>query len=120
MLVEGLDRKATPWALGAHRETVLRLGQAYEQINASFGALALKTLEASTTALTSTDEGFYEGIEDRIADLTQARDALAAQIKSQLDAAAFAGKPIDERHARYEILDAWRLVRRAQALADVH
>jgi hypothetical protein len=117
VLVEGLERKATPKALGAHRETVRRLGDVYEQLNASFGAFALNTLKASTTALTSTDEAKYERIEGRIADLTQERDALATQIKSQLDAAAFRGERIDERQARAETFHAWNVILRSRALA---
>jgi hypothetical protein len=117
VLVEGLERRATPRALGSHLGTVERLGQAYEQLNASFGAFALDTLQASTTGLTSTDDAKYERIEGRIADLTQERDALAGQIKSQLDGAAFAGRPVDERRARAETLHAWAVILRANALA---
>jgi hypothetical protein len=117
VLVEGLERKAIPKALGAHREAVARLGQVYEQLNASFGAFALNTLEASTTALKSTDEAKYERIEGQIASLTQLRDALATQIKSQLDAAAFHGQPIDERRARIETFEAWALIEASRALA---
>jgi hypothetical protein len=120
VLVEGLERRATPKALGAHREAVARLGRVYEQLNASFGAFALNTLQASTTALTSSDEATYERIEGRIAELTQERDALAGQIKSQLDGAAFGGRRIDERQARVETFHAWGLILRAEALAAGH
>jgi hypothetical protein len=37
VLIEGLAIKDTPQTLIAHRETLLRLGDAYAQVNAPFG-----------------------------------------------------------------------------------
>ena len=120
VLVEGLERRATPKALGAHREAVARLGQAYEQLNASFGAFALQHAPGLDHRADLLRRGQYERIEGRIAELTQERDALAGRIKSQLDAAAFDGRRIDERQARIETLLAWGVILRAKALAAGH
>lgn len=117
VLIEGLDAKATPRALRAHRQSVRRLGAAYEQLNAPFGEFALETLKASTAAIKSTDESKYSTIEHRIADLTDRRDALAERIKSGLNAAAFAGRPLDERTAKAEIARAHHLIQEAADLA---
>src|SRR5579884_102390 len=84
VLVEALTTQATPHALIAHRETVLRLGDAYEQVNAPFGAFAMDTLKASTTALKSTDDTTYNAIENQILNLTAQRNALVSQIKAAL------------------------------------
>jgi hypothetical protein len=118
VLFEGLETKATPQALIAHRETVRELSAAYEQLNASFGEFALGILDASTTALKSDDAGdaTYNAIEDRIASLTDERDALAGDIKQQLDAAAFDGQPLDEAQAKNEIAQANSLIGQAQSL----
>jgi hypothetical protein len=117
VLVEGLQTKATPQALRAHRAAVLALGAAYEQVNAPFGAFALDTLAASTKALRSTDEAAYEATETAIADLTTARDALASQIKAALDAAAFDDQALDERSAARWLAESARLVVQAHRLA---
>jgi hypothetical protein len=114
VLVEGLRRAATPGALAAG--AVRTLATAYEQLNASFGEFALATLHASTTALKSSDEATYARIEGRIAALTARRDALAGRIKSELDAAAFAGRPLSARRARGQTRRAWRLIDRAARL----
>jgi arylsulfatase A-like enzyme len=116
VLVEGLRRRATPRALGVHRGTVRRLGAAYEQLNASFGEFALATLQASTAALKSTNDTTYTHIENRIAALTARRDALAGRIKSELEAAAFAARPLSQRRARAQTRRAWRLIDRAAQL----
>jgi len=118
VLIEGLTTKATPQTLIAHRETVRRLGDVYEQLNASFGSFALDTLKASTTALSSSDESKYEAIETSIASLTSQRDALAAQIRGGLNSAAFGGKALNEQQAKGWIDQAQSLIDQAHALAS--
>ncbi len=117
VLIEGLAIKDTPQTLIAHRETLLRLGDAYAQVNAPFGQFAMDTLTASTRAIKSTDESVYNSIETSIADLTNERDALAAQIKAAFDAAAFDGQALNEQQAKAWIKQAESLLDRANALA---
>lgn len=116
VLIEALTTKATPQTLIAHRETVRRLGDVYEQLNAPFGSFAMDTLNASTVALKSTDDATYDRIESSIASLTTARDALATQIKTALNAAAFDGQPLDEQQAKAWIDQAQALIAEAAAL----
>ena len=116
MLIEALTTKATPQTLIAHRETVRRLVETYEQLNASFGSFALDTLKASTVALSSTDETKYESIEGSIASLTSQRDAVAAQIRGRLNASAFDGKALNEQQARGWINQSEGLIAQAEAL----
>jgi hypothetical protein len=117
VLVEALDTKAMPQSLIAHRETVLRLGAAYEQLNASFGQFAMSTLTASNRAIGSTDDGVYTSIEGSIQSLTTQRNALASQIRSELNAAAFGGQALDEQQAKDQIDQAQSLIAQAQTLA---
>jgi hypothetical protein len=91
VLVEGLVPQAIPASLSAKLATAKQLGAVYEQLNAPFGQFAEETLKASTRAIQSTDEDTYNSIETQIAALTKHRDAVAAQIKAALDAAAFDG-----------------------------
>jgi hypothetical protein len=116
VLVEGLEPQAVAQSLRAHRETLLRLGAAYEQVNAPFGQFAVDTLSASTRALKSTDDAVYTSIEDRIADLTAQRDSVALQISAALNAAA-GGTPLDEQQAKAWIDQADSLLAQAQTLA---
>jgi hypothetical protein len=117
VLIEALDIKATPQTLIAHRETLLRLGAAYEQVNASFGQFGMDLLKASTKAITSTDDAVYSRIEDSIASLTAQRDSLAGQIKAALNAAAFDGQEINNEQARDWIAQAQSLIAQAHTLA---
>ena len=116
VLIEALTTKATPHELVAHRETVRRLGDVYEQLNAPFGQFAAGALRASTAALASTDESHYGSVENAIISLTSQRDALAAQIRTGLNAAAFGGQALNEQTAKGWISQAQSLIDQATAL----
>jgi hypothetical protein len=117
VLIEALDKDATPKELNQHKKTTTELGAIYEQLNAPFGRLAMDVLVASTRAIKSTDESVYNSIENSIADLTTRRDALASTIKSALGAAAFDGEQIKEQDAKDWIAQAQQLLNEAAALA---
>jgi hypothetical protein len=117
VLIEAIDTKALPQSLIAHRATLLRLGNAYEQVNASFGQFGLDLLTASTRALKSTNETQYESIETSIANLAAERDALATDIKTALNAAAFDSQAINEQSAKDWIAQAESLLDQAHVLA---
>jgi hypothetical protein len=110
---------AIPQSLRAHHETLLRLGDAYKQLNASFGDFDMNILKASTKALASSDVGdtTYTSIENQIAGLTTQRDALATQIKGALNAAAFNGQALNEQQAKGFIDQANSLIGQAHTLA---
>jgi hypothetical protein len=116
VLLEGLDNAAVAPSLVVNRDSVLRLGAAYEQINGSFGQFAMDTLKASTRAIES-DNGTYNGIEQTLANLISRRDALAGQIRAALNAAAFDGQPLNRQQAQMLIEQARSLLDQAKALA---
>ena len=119
-IVEPLYDWAVPQTLRAHRETLLRVAAVYKQVNAAFGQFATDMLTASTGALTSgsaADDHVYAQTESAIAGLTSERDALAAQMKTLLNAAAFGGQAIDEQQAKQLIAQAEDLLLRAGQLA---
>jgi hypothetical protein len=113
VLIEALHDWAVPQTLRAHRETLVRLGQVYKQLNAPFGDLTQASLAVSTVALTSNAAGdaTYMALEQRIARWTTRRDELAAQVKALLDGASFAAQPLNEQQAK-------SLIDQAQALID--
>ncbi len=118
-VVQPLYDWAVPQTLIAHRETLLRLGDVYKQLNAAFGSFAMDTLAASTRALASNDAGdaTYSALEGQIESLTSQRNALASQIKGALSAAAFDGQALDEQQAKHLIDQAQSLLDQAHALA---
>lgn len=119
VMIEALTDRAAAQSLRAHRETLLRLGAIYEQVNASFGQFGLNLLTASTRALKSSSEGdaTYASIESAIENLTTQRDALAFQIKTALNAAAFDGEALNEQNAKQWIEQAQSLLDQASDLA---
>ena len=118
-VVQPLYDWAVPQTLIAHRETLIRLGDVYKQLNASFGLFSMDTLKASTTALasSSTGDSTYTGIENQITALTSQRNALASQIKGALAAAAFDSQALNEQQAKDWIDQAQSLIDKAASLA---
>jgi hypothetical protein len=106
--------------LREQREKLVRLGAVYKQVNAAFGRFALDALAASTQALQSgsgSDDSEYAQIQRRVEDLTTERDALASQMKTALQAAAFGNKAVNERQAENLIGQGEKLLERAGQLA---
>ena len=109
-----------PQSVRQHLSTYLALKDAYKQLNAPFGTFAMSTLQASTRAIKSgsaADDSRYNSIEDQIATLTTSRDTLASSIKNALDAAFFAGAPVNVSQAYSWIAQANALIIQAQAMA---
>jgi hypothetical protein len=94
VVTEVLEPGALATSLHGHDPLIAVLGAIYKQVNAPFGELAKHALVASTHALAG-DDTTYAQLEAAIADLDTRRDALAAQIRTALNAAAFDGTPID-------------------------
>jgi hypothetical protein len=120
VLIEALETKATPQTLIAHRETVRRLGDVYEQLNAPFGDFSKSILDASTKAVSSgspSDDTHYTSVAGSISTLTSQRDTLAAKIKNGLNAAAFDGTALNEQQAKSWIDQAQSLIDQAASLA---
>jgi hypothetical protein len=93
-LVEALQRRALPKAVGQSQFNFTLLANAYKQITAPVGFLGLTSLKVSTRALAG-DDNTYANLESALSALTQQRDAVAAQIIQLLEGAEFQGKPID-------------------------
>ncbi len=119
VLMEVVQPNALNHDLHAHHETLLRLGQAYKQINAPFGPLAMSTLTISTYAIQSTsmNDSTYTELEAQIASWTVQRDKIASQMKAMLEGAEFGGQAIDEQQAKSLISQAQNLTNEASSLA---
>jgi hypothetical protein len=120
VLAGQLQGNAVPHELREHRRTINDLGAIYKQLNAPFGSFAMDTLKASTKAIkggSPSDDSRYTWIEEKIASMTTARDALASQIRGALDAAAFDDREINHHQARAWIRQAQALLNQSAALA---
>jgi hypothetical protein len=112
---------ALPVSLRVHHPSLERLGESYKQLMASFGSFSMDTLAASTRALasgSSSDDSTYTTIEGQISSLTDQRNALAADIRTGINQAEFAGRTLSEHQIRAWIASADDLLAQAHALAD--
>jgi hypothetical protein len=71
----------------------------YKQVTAPFGRVATTGIDVSTKAIEG-DEATYQRLEDALLSLTADRDAVAAQMRDMLEAAAFNGQPINKHEAK--------------------
>jgi hypothetical protein len=109
VLIEFLDDRALPSSL-RRNEGFVELARVYKQLNAPLGSVGLDSLRFANRSILS-DDGVYGQFLGQIADITGQRDALVAEIKPLLAAAAFGNQPVDEPKAS-------QLMRRARALID--
>ena len=115
-VTEIANESALPASLRVHHPWLERLGQTYKQLMASFGSFSMDTLVASTAALSSNSAGdaTYTTIEGEIQDLTNQRNALAAEIRAGLNDAEFNDTKLSE-----DQIDGW-IVRSNALLAQAH
>jgi hypothetical protein len=99
---------------------VTGLGECYKQLNSSVGDFGTDTLMAATRAIegSSTGDAAYRATDARLRALDLARDRLAALIKGELEAAAFAGRPVHGAGA--QALACGLLIGQAHRLAAGH
>jgi hypothetical protein len=105
VITQFLKNGALPHAIHEHSAALTQLGIVYKEINAPFGPLSFDVLGASTKALasgSSLNDDTYTAISNRIASLTNDRDALAAQMRTVLNNAAFGG-PVPTTSEIYDL-----------------
>jgi hypothetical protein len=111
VLVENLEPHALPDSLEDSLSPYVALAQAYKQINATKGPVGVNSLVAANRAITS-DDASYAKFLTTIGAITTERNALAGQMITLLDGAAFKNKAI---HRDDTVED---LVERARKLAE--
>jgi len=93
VLVENLEPHVLPDSLRDSLFTYTALAQAYKEINATKGPVGVNSLVAANQAITSND-ATYNRFLTKIGSITDERNALAAQMITLLNGAAFANQPI--------------------------
>jgi len=119
VLTQFLQKKALPWGIRDHQRALTELGTVYKEINAPFGPLSFDVLGVSTMALASgnaSDDSTYNAVSARIESLTTQRDALAAQMRTVLNNAAFGGPLVNDAEIESLILKGNSLLMRAHQL----
>jgi hypothetical protein len=93
VLIEIIKPGDLPAAVRSGFRLLVRIGDAYTQLNAAVGAFGLDTLRASTFALTSDSPGDaeYNKIENGLLKLGDQRDEIVALMKAVLYGAEFGG-----------------------------
>ena len=115
VLVEKLERSALPKSLVSQRggdddNDFVELAGLYKQLNAPLGSIGVNSLALATRSIKGADTT-YAWYLSTIGPIVTARDALAQEIKTALDAAAFDNKSLRGFGADV-------LIRRAKALID--
>jgi hypothetical protein len=116
VITQALQPSAYAGVLDGNLATVEALGDAYKQITAPFGPFAACVLTASSSALAS-DDATYASVEASIVTLTAQRDAIVGPVRSAIDAAEFAGQPIDSTQAQTWMTQATQVLSSCAALA---
>ena len=120
VLTEELQAGAISQGLRQHRETLERMATVYKQVTAPFGEFAHDTLVASTHAVASgsaADDSRYASVEARIQSLTAVRNAVAAEMRADLNTAAFGGDKLDEQRLKLLTVEGTALLAQASLLA---
>jgi hypothetical protein len=94
-----------------------QLAACYKQLNASVGQFGAATLIASTNAVESSTAGDaeYNQVNAQLLSLEQQRDALAINVKNELNAAAFDNTAIANPHG--QVVQCQAIISAAQQLA---
>jgi hypothetical protein len=119
-ILEVMHPGAVPSTVQAHRETLLRLGAAYKQLDAPFGDLGKASLAVSTRALTGgspADDSAYEATQAQLTGWAGQRDQIAAAIAQLLSDAQTGAHSVNESQAKSLISQADALVAQVKAAA---
>jgi hypothetical protein len=109
---EALRQEAEPPGIQESRAAYESVAASLEQLNSPAGRVGLLSLGAATRALRSdsTGDGAYRVYLLRMQGFSERRDAVAGQMLSALEDAAFEGKPLDPRAAAAMVNQADQLI----------
>ena len=97
-----------------------KVARMYKQLDAAVGQFGLTTLAASTRGIesgNSSEDAAYTDLENKLAALTNDRNALATQMMNLLEGAEFGGASISEQQANQLVEQGRQLLERANNLA---
>jgi hypothetical protein len=109
VLFEVLNDNAVLHGKQGDKDVIMRLAQAYKDINAPVGRLGRKTFAISTAALNG-DDATYTRLEAGLSQLTNARNGIAQKMIDMLEGVAFNNSSIDKVQAERLIIEADTLI----------
>jgi hypothetical protein len=115
VLVENLESRALPHGV-RDNEDFVELARAYKQLNAPLGSVGRHSLVFADRSITG-DDATYAAYLTTIGGIITDRDALAGEIKTLLDAAAFGGPRVGEHQERDLGGKARQLIEKVERLA---
>jgi hypothetical protein len=116
VLAEKLDERAVPHGIRDGMESFIELATAYKQLNAPLGSVGVNSLIFANRSIVK-DNTTYGQYLATLGALTTNRDALASEIKTALDDAAFANKRIGESQEDSLVNRANSITRQVEDLA---
>jgi hypothetical protein len=120
VLVENLEPHALADSLEDSLDAYIPLARAFKEINATKGPVGVRSLVAANRAITS-DDATYGDFLTAIGSITSERDALASQMITLLNGAAFANQPLHWNDTTEDLVEkAHRLVDKVEDLAGGH
>ncbi|WP_018266546.1 hypothetical protein [Methylosinus sp. LW4] len=120
VIVEAIEPHALSRTLrGESGEGYAHLARVYKQLNAPLGALGKASLAVATRAING-DDASYAAFLSILQRLTADRDALALEIKTALDGAAFQGRRLQDEQAERLAGRASRLIEAVRSLRRTH
>jgi hypothetical protein len=111
---EILDNDILPDAVVDQKRLLSRLAEAYKQINAPRGLLGAMTLTGIATKAAEADDVTYAALDQKIKDITNARNEVAGAMLAILEGAVFDGKSVDPGEAELLIAQAGEIIASAQ------
>ena len=108
VLAEVIKPGALPRAMRIHTALLVKLSDAFSQVNSPVGKFGLETLAASTKGLASKSAGdaTYQAMESALEKWGSIRDTIVPPMKAELYGAAFGGHALNVREAQGLIEDA--------------
>jgi hypothetical protein len=119
VLAEKLDEHALPHGIRDGVENFVELATAYKQLTAPLGSVGRNSLVFANRSIVA-DDTTYAHYLATLGTVTTNRDALAGQIRTVLDSAAFAGQRVDERTEDDLVRRANRIIDQVADLAGGH
>ncbi|HEY6399110.1 MAG TPA: hypothetical protein VIX82_16810 [Solirubrobacteraceae bacterium] len=120
LVAQMVQPPSLPAGVRASLPLYIELTGTYKQLNAPFGEFARASERVSTKAVTTTSPGdaIYKAWDRQLSACGEARNAVAAAVKSLLDRASFGGAGIDGGHAMKLIDRSKALIAQITALAS--
>src|SRR6478735_4931497 len=94
VVAEWVTDQALPRGIRQARVEYVQLAQVFKQLNAPLGSVGRNSLVFANRSVTGNDQGYNRYLA-KMGHLTASRDAIASQMKTALDDAAFGNKPIN-------------------------